>query len=199
MCALAIGACGPSEADRAKADAAAKEQAAVAAEKEQSRAEARQALEVRRLAALWVYQSDPVASGGAQVTAQIRAKDDVDTDGSGPKGVQLIFRDHPEWGRSSYLVLKAGDFNCYNGCSLNVTVDDRPARKMAGKRPKTDEAIAMFVNDWKTLWKMTAGAKMLSIEFPVKAGGTRTATFEVAGLDRSQMPKWDALSGTKTD
>jgi hypothetical protein len=62
---------------------------------------------------------------------------------------------------------------------------------MAGRRPKTDEAIAMFINDEAALWKLTAGAKRLSIEFPVRAGGTRTATFEVGGLDRAKMPGWD--------
>jgi hypothetical protein len=41
-----------------------------------------------------------------------------------------------------------------------------------------------------TLWRMTAGARRLSIEFPVKAG-TRTAAFEIAGLDRSKMPGWN--------
>jgi hypothetical protein len=29
------------------------------------------------------------------------------------------------------------------------------------------------------------------VEFPVKAGGTRTAVFEVAGLDRTKLPGWD--------
>jgi hypothetical protein len=105
--------------------------------------------------------------------------------------VQLIFRDHPSWGRSAYLVLQAGDFNCYGGCRLQVTVDDAAAKSMAGSRPKTDEAIAMFIEDERKLWRMTKGAKRLSIQFPVKAGGTRTAVFEVGGLDRSQMPGWD--------
>ena len=49
----------------------------------------------------------------------------------------------------------------------------------------------MFVNDWRTLWRLTQGAKRIQIEFPVKAGGTRTASFDVAGLDRSKMPGWD--------
>ena len=62
---------------------------------------------------------------------------------------------------------------------------------MAANRPKTDEAIAMFVDDNKSLWRMTRDAKRISIEFPVKAGGTRTAVFEVAGLDRSKLPGWD--------
>ncbi len=74
---------------------------------------------------------------------------------------------------------------------MKVTVDDAAAKPMAGRRPKTDEAIAMFINDEMTLWRMTAGAKRLSVEFPVRAGGTRTATFEIAGLDRSKMPGWN--------
>ena len=30
----------------------------------------------------------------------------------------------------------------------------------------------------------------LAIEFPVKAGGTRTAVFETGGADKSRLPKW---------
>ena len=30
----------------------------------------------------------------------------------------------------------------------------------------------------------------LAIEFPVKAGGTRTAVFETGGVDATKMPKW---------
>ena len=33
-------------------------------------------------------------------------------------------------------------------------------------------------------------ATRLRIEFPERAGGTRTASFEVAGLDETQMPGW---------
>ena len=158
-----------------------------------ARAEAER--EQARTAALWTYNRVAVAgkgkAGGTQLSASIYAKDDVDVDGSGAKPVQLIFRDHPAWGRSAYLVLQAGDFNCYGGCKLKVRVDDAPAKTMAGSRPKTDEAIAMFIEDERRLWRMTKDAKQLSIEFPVKSGGTRTAVFEVGGLDRSQMPGWD--------
>jgi hypothetical protein len=190
FCALTLAACGPSEAERAKAEAAAAARAEAAAVDARARAAALEKRGAERLAALWLYQREPVGKG-AQITAQINSSNDVDTDGSGGKAVRLIFRDHPAWGRSSYLVLKAGDFDCYAGCTLNVTVDERPARTMKGRRPVTDDAIAMFVNDWKALWTMTAGAKTLTIEFPVKAGGTRAATFDIAGLDRSKMPGWD--------
>ena len=155
-----------------------------------AKAKAVLAQELRRTQALWAYQTEAV-SGGKQLSAAIYAKDNLDTDGSGAKQVRLIFRDHPEWGRSSYLTLEAGDFDCYGGCKVKVTVDDAAPTPMAASRPETDEAIAMFIEDERALWRLADAAKVLSIEFPVKAGGTRTAVFEVGGLDRSQLPKWN--------
>ena len=145
----------------------------------------------RRMAALWAYQTEP-AKGGNQLSAAMYSKDRVDTDGSGTKTpVRLIFRDHPDWGKSSYLVLEKGDFNCYSGCKVQVQADDAKPKAMAASRPKTDEAIAMFIEDERALWRMAKGAKQLSITFPVKAGGTRTAVFETGGLDSSKLPAWN--------
>ncbi len=146
--------------------------------------------EQRRMTALWTYQTQPV-KGGEQLSASIYGKDYVDTDGSGARPVQLIFRDHPDWGRSSYLVLEAGDFDCYGGCKVKLTVDDAAPKPVAASRPKTDQAIAMFIEDERALWKTVKAARRIAIEFPVKAGGTRTAVFEVGGLDPSKLPKWN--------
>ena len=143
----------------------------------------------RRLAALWSY-GDEEAKGGRQLSAAIYSQEPLDTDGSGAHPVRLIFRDHPSWGRSAYLVLEAGDFDCYKGCRLKVVADGKTLT-LPGSRPKTDEAIAMFIEDYRGLWKQMRKAQVLEIEFPVKAGGTRTAVFEVGGLDGSQMPGWD--------
>ena len=145
--------------------------------------------EAKRTAALWSYGTESV-KGGLQRSSAIYAKDNVDVDGRGPTQVRLIFRDHPSWGRSSYLVLQGGDFNCYGGCRLPITLDDKPAKSLPGSRPDTDEAIAMFIEDERALWKMVQGAKTLEIEFPVKGLGKRSAVFEVAGLDPSRMPGW---------
>jgi hypothetical protein len=183
----ASAACGDGGARRAEAEAARAEMlAAEALVREQAAAQR----ETQRLADLWTYH-ETAAGAMHQVTAAIRSSNDVDTDGTGAKSVRLIFRDHDSWGRSSYLVLQGGDFDCYGRCTLQVTVDDGQPNAMAGRRPPTDEAIAMFVNDWRTLWNLTKGARQLSIQFPVKAGGTRTASFDVAGLDRTKMPGWD--------
>ena len=153
-------------------------------------AKADAARDARRLEGLWSYQSLPVG-GGDQRSASIRARDDIDVDGSGPGPVQLIFRDHPDWGRSSYLVLKAGDFDCRGGCDVQVAVDDAAPRAMDASRPDTDEAIAMFIEDEAALWALSREADVIAIEFPVVAGGTRTAVFEVGGLQGGRMPDWD--------
>lgn len=175
------------EARRAEAEA---RRAAAEAEETRAREEAAARREAERLAALWSYQeTDPGKMH--QVTASIRSVSDVDVDGSGARPVRLIFRDHESWGRSSYLVLQAGDFDCYGTCTVQVIVDGGASKPMEGRRPKTDDAIAMFINDWQTFWGLTRHAKRVEIEFPVKAGGTRTATFDVAGLDGSKMPGWD--------
>ena len=155
-----------------------------------AKAKASAAREERRLQGLWTYLNPPV-KGGVQLSASIYSKDMVDTDGSGARPVQLIFRDHPEWGRSSYLVLERGDFDCYGGCKVKLKVDDAAPRPVDASRPKTDEAIAMFIEDEKMLWRTVKGAKRIEIEFPVKAGGTRTAVYEVAGLDPSKLPAWN--------
>ncbi|MCI4568189.1 hypothetical protein [Lysobacter sp. CFH 32150] len=155
-----------------------------------ARAKVEAAAEQRRLAALWAYASEPVKKG-MQLSASIFSQQPVDADGGGAKPVQLVFRNHPDWGRSSYLVLESGDFDCYGGCRVQVKVDDAAAKPMAASRPDTDEAIAMFIEDEKALWRLVKGAKRVAIEFPVKAGGKRTAVFEVGGLDPAKLPGWN--------
>ena len=144
----------------------------------------------RRLAALWSYGDEPVGKSGNQLSAAIYSQEPVDTDGSGANPVRLIFRDHPSWGRSAYLVLEKGDFDCYQGCRLKVVADGKTLT-LPGSRPKTDEAIAMFIDDHKALWKLAKKSRQVSIEFPTKAVGKRTAEFEVGGLDPVKLPKWN--------
>ena len=158
----------------------------------QVREKADAARELRRMQALWNYNQVAV-KGGTQRSSAIYSKGRVDVDGSGTKPVQLVFRDHPQWKRHAYLVLQAGDFAraCYRNCQVKLSVDGAAPRNMAAHRPDTDEAIAMFIDDNRGLWRQARKAKVIEIEFPVKAGGTRKAVFEVGGLDGSQMPNWD--------
>ena len=145
------------------------------------------AQEEKRVAALWAYQSQPVGKK-EQLSASILARDAIDT-GAGQSRPRLIFRDHPDWGRSSYLVLDNGDFDCYGGCRVKVRVDGKE-RSMAASRPDTDEAIAMFIEDERALWRAVREADELVVAVPTKGGGTREALFEVGGLDPARLPGW---------
>ncbi len=157
-----------------------------------TKAKAETQREQDRLSSLWNYSETP-AGKGVQRSASIYSKDTVDVDGTGPRTVQLIFRDHPEWERSSYLVLRTSDFAkaCYTSCSVTVTADGGAPKKMSANRPKTDQATAMFIDDYKALWKLAGKSKKLEIEFPVKAGGTRKAVFETGGVNKERMPGWN--------
>lgn len=156
-----------------------------------TKAKAEAQREQDRLSSLWDYSETP-AGKGVQRSSSIYSKDTVDVDGTGPRTVQLIFRDHPDWKRSSYLVLRTSDFAkaCYAGCSVVVTADGGAPKKMSANRPKTDEATAMFIDDYKALWRLAGKSKRLEIEFPVKAGGTRKAVFETGGVNKARMPGW---------
>jgi hypothetical protein len=187
VAAVVAAGCGDGRSSMAERATAAR--AAAAAADARAREENTARFEAQRLAALWRYQQATVG-GGAQVTAAILSTGGVDTDGSGERPVQLVFRDHADWGRSSYLVLQAGDFACRPRCTVAVTIDAAPATRLAARRPETDEAVAMFIDDAATLWRLAREGTRLSIEFPVRAGGTRTASFEVSGLAAEQMPGW---------
>lgn len=146
--------------------------------------------EADRTARLWTYNVQEV-KGGQQRSAQIHSSAPAGIGGVSGQ-VQLIFRDHPDWGRSSYLVLPGGDFAraCYRACRVTVSIDDGEPQRMAANRPDTDEAIAMFIDDNRALWRAIDGAKKVVIEFPVAPEGSRTVEFEVAGLDRARLP-WE--------
>ena len=155
-----------------------------------TKTKAEEVREQNRLSSLWNY-AQVTAGKGIQRSAMIYSKEPVDVDGAGPRTVQLVFRDHPEWKRSAYLVLQAGDFRCPGGCKVKLVADGAAAKSMAAWRPDTDEAIAMFITDHKALWKLVRKTRAVAIEFPVKGGGTRTAVFETGGLNAEHMPGWD--------
>lgn len=184
LCGALATSCGDSASTTAEEAARAEQEAAAQAA---ARAEAEARREAERLAAIWTYADVPVDSGH-QVTAALFSMNDVDA-GDGARRVQLVFRDHPSWGRTSYLVLSSGDFRCAGRCTVEITADEASPVRMRAHRPASDEVTALFLDDARTLWRTTAGARLLSIAFPVQ-GGTTTATFEVSGLDTSRLPAW---------
>ncbi len=151
--------------------------------------------EADRLSSLWTYAQVPVPAdgkkpGGTQYSALIDSKDNVDIDGSGPRTVQLVFRDHPQWKRSAYLVLQTGDFAkaCYTGCKVKLKTDGGKSATLDAYRPNTKEAIAMFIKDDKALWKLARDNKAIEIEFATRDLGAKQAVFETGGVLPQRMP-----------
>ena len=63
-----------------------------------TKTKAEEVREQNRLSSLWNY-AQVTAGKGIQRSAMIYSKEPVDVDGAGPRTVQLVFRDHPEWKR----------------------------------------------------------------------------------------------------
>ena len=97
-------------------------------------------------------------------------------------------------GLASYITLDRDTATVHEGLMTTTgqALDWReiPGAKAPVLSVETDEAIAMFIRDTAGVWRLTGEAERLSISFPVTAGGTRTATFDVGGLDASKMPGW---------
>lgn len=170
---------------RSRATAAAE---ALEAERVKARADAAARVEAGRLAALWTYFELPVGQA-RQLTAAIRSANNIDAGGEDARAAMLVFRDHPSWGRSSYIVLENGAFVC-GRCRVTVVAGDGPAVEMPAHRPPTDDAIAIFIDNEAQLWTITNEATSLAVTFAVKGGRRETARFDVGGLDAARMPGW---------
>lgn len=145
------------------------------------------ARDAARLAALWSYSRVPVGRG-EQRAAMLQASAPIPQP-QGETTVQLVFRDHPAWGRSAYLVLDRGGFECHGRCRVTLTLRDGKVQRISAWKPTSHAAIALFLDDPLALWRIARTTPSLTLTFPTVAG-PRRATFETGGADASQLPGW---------
>ncbi|HEV2606801.1 MAG TPA: hypothetical protein VGT79_02345 [Xanthomonadaceae bacterium] len=148
---------------------------------------AEEARDKRRLSQLWSYNSEFLTGVGENVvhTAAIYATKDPNDINNDQVPVRLVLRRHPKWGRSAYLVLDHGQFDCPPGCKLPVKFDDQPARMLPAS--KSDEnKQAMFIDDEQTLRDVLDKIRVITIDTSVD-GRPRSISFEVGGFDRAQL------------
>lgn len=136
------------------------------------KAQADAAKQQRRMQALWTYQTSEVG-GGTQRTATI------DSDDGGTPRVQLVLRQHTEWGLSVFLLPAADTFRCTQ-CTAQLRADDGLTRTIAVTKSTSKENPALFIDSEKGLLAALAKAQVLTLHVPVE-GGTRTLRFEVGG------------------
>ena len=145
-----------------------------------------EARDKRRLAKLWSYNVELMEGGGDGV---VRSASIYATPAAGDNGspVRLVLRQHPKWGRSVYLVLDKGEFDCAPGCKVSVKFDDAPARPFAATKSDQNRQ-AMFIDDEKTIRDILDRIRVITVDTSVD-GKPRTLTFEVGGFDRGQLER----------
>jgi hypothetical protein len=141
----------------------------------------------RRLSGLWTYNTELLEGGGDNVvhTAAIYATKDPNNDDE--VAVRLVLRRHPKWGRSVYLVLDHGQFDCPPGCKVPIKFDDEQA-KMFDSSKSDQNKQAMFIDDEQSIRDVLDKIRVITINTSVD-GRPRAISFEVGGFDRAQLER----------
>lgn len=156
---------------------------------EDTNVKADEARDKRRLSGLWSYNTEFLEGGGDSNvihTAAIYATKDPNYNGD-EVPVRMVLRRHPKWGRSLYLVLDHGEFDCPPGCKVPVQFDDQPAVMMASSKSDQNKQ-AMFIDDEETVRNALDKVRAITVKTSVD-GHPRTLTFEVGGFDRAQLER----------
>jgi len=141
--------------------------------------------EQRRLRGLWDYQRNPV-DGGIPHSASLFSRVEHDPESEAPAptpDAQLIFRRHPQWGDSAYLVLAQESLRCGPPCVLQIRFDDGEAQAYEGDPADTGTGPALFIVDRDRFLAALRGAKRVRIALPETDHLRPSFEFEVAGFD----------------
>lgn len=154
------------------------------------RDQANQQRDARRLRELWDYQS--VAKGrGWQRTATIFSRTPVAEEGelAIQPDAQLVLRDHPDWGRSSYLLFAQSKFECGPPCRTQISFDGGTVQSFAGKQADSGKGPALFIEDEARFIKHMSDAREVRIQLPKGSGSATLFVFEVSGFDAARYAK----------
>ncbi len=145
-----------------------------------------EARDKRRLEKLWFYNVEPMEGGGDGVvqSAATYATRDANKDNA---PVRLVLRRHPKWGRSVYLVLDRGEFDCAKGCKVAIKFDDSAAQMFSATKSDLNKQ-AMFIDDEQTIRDKLESIRVITIDVSI-GGKPRTLSFEVGGFDRVQLER----------
>lgn len=141
----------------------------------------------RRLAALWAYNIEPINYGNDGVVVSAYLYSDSKADPAGAARVRLVLRRHPQWGRSVYLVLDQGEFDCVPGCKVSIRFDDQPQRDFTATKSKQNRS-ALFIDDEAAIRAALEKVRVIIINVIV-GGAPRMLRFEVGGFDRVQLER----------
>ena len=152
----------------------------------QERAEAER--DRRRLKDLWTYQKFAV-EGGTQYSASLDSKVEHDPESESrppPPDATLIFRRHPAWGDSAYLVLAQTNLRCGPPCTLKIRFDDAEPVPYEGDPADTGTGPALFIVDRDRFLDALDHARRVRIYLPPTEHLAPMFDFEVGGFDKAR-------------
>ena len=146
--------------------------------------------DAHRIEGLWTYQA--IAMGkGVQRSASIDSRTvPVDEGELAPTAdAQLVLRDHPDWGRSAYLLLAEKDFRCGTPCRLKLRFDDGAETEWAGKQADSGKGPALFVQDDARFLDALSKARLVRVGLPPGSGRIASVSFEIGGFRRERYER----------
>lgn len=154
------------------------------------RKQADQQRDARRLKDLWDYQSVPRGKG-AQRTATLYSRTPVVEEGqlAIQPDAQLVLRDHPDWGRSTYLLFAQSRFRCGPPCRMDISFDGGDKQSFAGKQADSGKGPALFIEDEARFIRLMSAAREVRIQLPKGSGSATSLVFEVSGFDAARYAK----------
>jgi hypothetical protein len=161
------------------------EAATVGASLAEVQAKADALIETKRQESLWTYQAIE-AGKGVQRSASIDSHTARAEEGeyAQPADAKLILRDHPEWGRSAYLILNETDFRCGSPCGMEIAFDEAAATRWSGKQADSGHGPALFINDEARFITQLEKSKAVRITLPKGSGHIKSLRFDVGGFRR---------------
>ncbi len=152
-----------------------------------TRAQAEAVRELRRLQALWDYQT-VAAEGGAQRSAAIPSRTVPAEEGQPAPlpDARLVLRDHPAWGRSAYLLLAQSRFECGTPCMVAIRFDSGDPLPFEARQADSGQGPALFIEDEQGFVSRLAQSQKIRIELPKGSGLVGSVSFDVGGYDAAR-------------
>ena len=101
--------------------------------------------------------------------------------------VKLVLRRHENLGEGVYLSTGGKGFRCGDPCQLTMRIDDRLARTVQARLPKTAEPL-IFLAEGSVVLKNIKDATRIEFDGDMVEFGPQTLAFDVEGFDPERFP-----------
>lgn len=97
----------------------------------------------------------------------------------------LTIRQHPRYGKGIIFEVNKGQILCtsYDGCTITVRFDERPAIRVHATEPSDHSSTTLFLSGYDSLLTNIRKSKKVAVEVEFYQEGPRSFQFDVANLN----------------